>query len=209
MTRAPGHGPGSRYRVLSGELCALGTRGFPAAEFPQHGHSITLPVHGACPTFWRPSACSARLRSRCSGAPRQTDTPPRPSACRLDTPREGPEKSLRVAVNTLQEVRVVGLVERHRQVHLAAEDPALVVAVDDVGRAAAARKHGIRRAAVLPDQAAQVAETVIGEVEPEGPLPEHEVHPCGRGAGIGERSERGETGRIEDVRGEAGGEYRG
>src|ERR1041385_3584121 len=209
MTRAPGQGPGFRYRVLSGERCALGTRGFPAAGFPQHGHSITPPVHGACPTFWRPSACSARLRSCCSGAPRQTDTPIRPAACRLDTPREGPEKRLRVAVNALQEVRVVGLVERDRQVHLAAEDAPLVVAVDDVRRAAAARKHGIRGAAVLPDQPAQGAQTVIGEVEPEGPLPEHEVHPGRRAARIGERSERGEAGRIEDVGGEAGGEYRG
>src|SRR6266545_6629993 len=38
-------------------------------------------------------------------------------------------KRLRIPVNALQEVRVIGLVERHREVDLAAEDAALVVAV--------------------------------------------------------------------------------
>src|ERR1051325_9264826 len=84
-------------------------------------------------------------------------------------------------IGAMGDVGVGVLREGDREVHVAAVDAAL--------EPGAGREDRLRIAAILPDQAPEIAEAMAGAEQPECPLPEQQVLPGRLGARIGEGRE--------------------
>src|SRR5262245_43523785 len=108
-----------------------------------------------CDCWWEGSASNATTSS-------EGVEPPAPPLASLTT-----RHRLRCVVVAPRVVRVIALVERHRELG--------VVAVDRAGlHVGAVRIHGVDAAAVLPHEPAQVTEPVSRGEQPERPLAEQD-----------------------------------